>query len=92
LFKLSVTKRTTNENKMVINVEDVENSFTWETFEDGKPYLGTYKMEIPNRVKMMTRKLDLVNWVKIDKTYASQQREKERLLEVNSRIRQMVNL
>lgn len=67
---------------MVINVEAVENAFEWETFQDGKPYLGTYRMEIPNRVRMMTMKLDLKNWVKIDKTYASQQREKERLKEI----------
>ncbi|CAB3983780.1 DUF3445 domain-containing [Paramuricea clavata] len=33
------------------------------------------------RIKMQTQKLDLENWVKIDRTYASQQREKERLLE-----------
>lgn len=66
---------------MVIDVERVEKSFTWETFEDGRPYLGTYKQEIPGRVKMMTRRLDLQDWVKIDHTYASQQREKERLLE-----------
>jgi hypothetical protein len=33
------------------------------------------------RVKMHTQKLELENWVKIDRTYASQQREKERLLE-----------
>ena len=33
------------------------------------------------RVKMQIQKLDLENWVKIDRTYASQQREKERLLE-----------
>ena len=33
------------------------------------------------RVKMHTQRLDLQNWVKIDSTYASQQREKERLLE-----------
>ena len=32
---------------MVIDVEQVERSFVWETFEDGKPYLGTYKLEIP---------------------------------------------
>ena len=35
-----------------------------------------------DRVRMMTMKLDLKNWVKIDKTYASQQREKERLKEI----------
>ncbi|XP_028392227.1 uncharacterized protein LOC114516841 [Dendronephthya gigantea] len=66
---------------MAINVEHVENSFTWETFENGLPYLGTFKLEIPGRVKMMTQKLDLTNWVKIDRTYASQQREKQRLLQ-----------
>ncbi|XP_031574808.1 uncharacterized protein LOC116308503 [Actinia tenebrosa] len=66
---------------MAINVEAVENAFEWETFEDGKPYLGTYKHEIPNKVKMMTMKLDLKDWIKIDRTYASQQHEKERLLE-----------
>ena len=32
---------------MVIDVEQVENSFSWETFKDGLPYLGTYKNEIP---------------------------------------------
>ena len=37
----------TRKNKMVIDVEQVERSFVWETFEDGKPYLGTYKLEIP---------------------------------------------
>ena len=36
---------------------------------------------LAGRVKMHTQKLDLENWVKIDRTYASQQREKERLLE-----------
>jgi len=66
---------------MPIDVEKVENSFEWETFKDGKPYLGTYRQEMKGRVKMHTQKLDLENWVKIDKTYASQQREKERLLE-----------
>lgn len=30
---------------------------------------------------MHTHKLDLQHWVKIDRTYASQQREKEKLLE-----------
>ena len=30
---------------------------------------------------MMTRQLELQDWVKIDQTYASQQREKERLSE-----------
>ena len=30
---------------------------------------------------MMTMKLDLKDWVKIDRTYASQQKEKERLIE-----------
>lgn len=34
----------------------------------------------PDRVKMHTQRLDLANWVKIDRTYASQQCEKERLL------------
>ena len=29
---------------------------------------------------MMTMKLDLKDWVKIDRTYASQQKEKERLI------------
>lgn len=32
---------------------------------------------------MMTMKLDLQDWVKIDRTYASQQHEKERLLKTN---------
>ncbi|XP_031553177.1 uncharacterized protein LOC116290318 [Actinia tenebrosa] len=64
---------------MAINVEAVEKAFEWETFEDGKPYLGTYKHEIPNRVRMMTMKLDPKDWIKIDRTYASQQHEKERL-------------
>ena len=32
---------------MVIDVEYVEKSFSWETFKDGLPYLGTYKNEIP---------------------------------------------
>ena len=32
---------------MVIDVEHVEKSFSWETFKDGLPYLGTYKNEIP---------------------------------------------
>ena len=68
---------------MVIDVEHVENSFSWETFKDGLPYLGTYKNEIPGRVKMHTQKLDLENWVKIDRTYASQQHEKEKLLETS---------
>ena len=31
---------------------------------------------------MMTMKLDLQDWVKIDKTYASQQKEKERLIDI----------
>lgn len=66
---------------MGIDVETVENAFEWETFENGKPYLGTYRQEIPKRVRMMTMKLDLEDWVKIDRTYASQQKEKERLLE-----------
>ena len=29
---------------------------------------------------MMTQKLNLTNWVKIDRTYASQQQKKQRLL------------
>ena len=32
---------------MVIDVEHVENSFSWEAFKDGIPYLGTYKNEMP---------------------------------------------
>ncbi|KXJ06547.1 hypothetical protein AC249_AIPGENE15429 [Exaiptasia diaphana] len=68
---------------MGIDVEAVESAFEWETFENGKPYLGTYKQEIPNRVRMMTMKLDLKDWIKIDKTYASQQHEKERLIKTN---------
>jgi hypothetical protein len=32
---------------MVIDVKNVENSFSWEAFKDGIPYLGTYKNEMP---------------------------------------------
>jgi len=66
---------------MVIDVKKVESAFDWESFKDGKPYLGTYKQEVKGRVKMMTQKLNLDDWIKIDSTYPSQQREKERLLE-----------
>ncbi|XP_032219622.1 uncharacterized protein LOC5518954 isoform X1 [Nematostella vectensis] len=69
--------------RMVFDVEEIENAFEWETFEDGKPYLGTYKMEIPKRVRMMTMKMDLKDWIKIDKTYAAQQKEKQRLLQLH---------
>ena len=33
---------------MEIDVEAVENAFEWESFEDGKPYLGTYRQQIPS--------------------------------------------
>ena len=36
---------------MGIDVEAVENTFEWETFKDGKPYLGTYRQEIPSMYK-----------------------------------------
>ena len=68
-------------SKMTIDVDFIESSFNWDSFEDGKPYLGTYKQEVPGKVKMMTQSLDLKDWVKIDKTYAGQQRLKETLLE-----------
>ena len=45
---------------MPIDTAKVEQNFEWETFKDGKPYLGTYRQEMKGRVKMHTQK---VSWM-----------------------------
>ena len=43
--------------KMPIDAGKVEERFIWDSFENGKPYLGTYRQEISGKIKMHTRKV-----------------------------------
>ena len=44
----------------------VESLFKW----DDDPLVFIYHKEIPGKVKMMTHRLNMKDWIKIDKTYA----------------------
>lgn len=46
---------------------------------DADPLVFNFHNEIPGKVKMHTRSLDLHNWVRIDKTYPAQMAERRRL-------------
>lgn len=46
---------------------------------DEDPLVFNFHNEIPGKVKMHTRKLDLKDWVRIDKTYPDQMKERRRL-------------
>ena len=50
---------------------------------DEDPYVFVFKDEIPGKVKMHIKNLDLHHWVCIDKTYPKQMAVKSRLYETN---------
>ena len=62
-----------------IDVEELEKSFDWE--ED--PLVFIFNNEIPGKVKMHTRTLNLDDWVKIDKTYPAQMKLRKELLKTH---------
>lgn len=62
-----------------IDVKALEESFEWE--ED--PLVFIFNNEIPGKVKMHTRSLNLDDWVKIDKTYPAQMKLRRKLLETH---------
>lgn len=58
---------------------DTEVSIEWE--ED--PHVFVFKEEVPGKVKMHVKRLDLNNWVRIDKTYPFQMEARRKLYETN---------
>ena len=54
----------------------MEDSFSWEP----DPLYFIFNSEIPGKVRMHTKRLDMVDWIKIDKTYPAQMKLKEELI------------
>jgi len=57
----------------------MQNNTNCEIPWDEDPLVFNFHNEIPGKVKMHTRKLELDNWVKIDKSYPDQMKERARL-------------
>ena len=60
------------------NTSDVADTIVWEA----DPLVFNFHNEIPGKVKMHTRSLDLHNWVRIDKTYPAQMVERLSLIHI----------
>lgn len=49
---------------------------------DADPLIFNFHNEIPGKVKMHTRKMEMEDWVKIDQSYPDQMKERQRLWEL----------